>query len=1357
MPTNISAPLDNNLIKVGYIDPKFGFIDGVTICDANSYAEKNPGTIFIFRENRQKIRFLNINQVNKLGTENIVTDNSSCAGIQTYKECGPPAIQFAGGGGIAAAGNPIVSTDGSILGVDLISGGYGYEYAPKVSAKDDCNYGNGAVLTAILGNIVESYEVYTDEEDLELYELCEDTFVGYGTKWGPNGEDLGPWEPSKYTKPDEDPIRREIENYQRLLLSENNPLFTTRKNKVLSISSSLGRTFADKVDVTCPIKNPQGQSVWGSFMETYAISPVPPSNVQGSDFPNEIFTFEYEVKFPLDGEYTFKGMCDNKAQLYVDDFKISDLTGFGNAVTPIQKTFKAGNHTVRIDLVNLPITEKINSALTSEYVEVDFSAFGQGRIRNLSFTFTSEDGSDSFVINGVDKNRQTRIDRIKVKPKVNYKVVASSDASKHKSVEQGLIKNGTKAKEAGVGTSNKIFADYLSTSNDNDDIQITAGKGSFTSSNKRKVGGRNTYDLTYSLNETQNAQPISSNSITKKVFNTIDYIDKADRPLWRTNVNNRGGFINEYGVSPFDTTSQLEDNPYAGTHRIIWNNINFPVDGNYIIEIEVDDNVNLTFAGSGTETVINKRGFTGVDQSTGKSTETKFFKAGNYTITADLEQIPGGKFGFSGIKDINPMALAINVQTSFTETQVISAKSWNENPMGVAFTIDAPLPPIPQEPIILQEGRCPNNPIWTTRFPGAKEKWWPVILDKRWSRFMNRYAISPVPPLSENNSEASGVVWRNSWNLDIPYDGFYALKGALDNSGKILIDNVEISKLNHYKDETPDSKKFFLSKGRHEIRVEVENFKQEIFELIDKKVFSTRDWEVAPIITQQQEQPAGSIFIREGDQYYIQIGGNDIVEIDFAFTWEDDKGFGYAATKITIPTESNGPVVLSRPLPLSGTIGSAKATGTFKANKKYGPIIFEGTSSSRFKDTVIRNYQQEIGLWDDNPDDDITNASLIAINARQISPPRVTQTLVPISEKNGVTYSGPQLASYRSGFISPAYFDGTGQDVMGKTFIMRWSNVDFFDDGQYTLYAEADDVLIVRIDGVEVGRAKVFEGQSVTNFNITKGKRAVELELTNIPGNPQSTFETNPVVAAAIITKKVSVNTGITRPWTTNPIGISAILIPPPCPKKVRGKGVVVDVEVDDPGNGWPGPPGGGYPVTLRLKSVKVEDPGINYNCGVDQIVITPDFGCNLSYTCDTFGRITSVNVNGGCYGFTTYPEITIKSETGINATFRPQFEVVRDPIVLPEKLIQVTDLVGLKQTGYVDGRAYYGSVFYKEGIRYAGFYETAGDLVQVYDTLQESITAQVTTPASAILRQGTDITSNDPRLNIPGTPQNLI
>ena len=57
----------------------------------------------------------------------------------------------------------------------------------------------------------------------------------------------------------------------------------------------------------------------------------------------------------------------------------------------------------------------------------------------------------------------------------------------------------------------------------------------------------------------------------------------------------------------------------------------------------------------------------------------------------------------------------------------------------------------------------------------------------------------------------------------------------------------------------------------------------------------------------------------------------------------------------------------------------------------------------------------------------------------------------------------------------------------------------------------------------------------------------------------------------------------------------------------------------------------------------------------------------------------------------------------------------------------------------------------------FAGVYETTGDLIPVYATLQESIDQIVTTRPSAILRQGTDSGSNNSRLNIPGTPENLI
>ena len=232
----------------------------------------------------------------------------------------------------------------------------------------------------------------------------------------------------------------------------------------------------------------------------------------------------------------------------------------------------------------------------------------------------------------------------------------------------------------------------------------------------------------------------------------------------------------------------------------------------------------------------------------------------------------------------------------------------------------------------------------------------------------------------------------------------------------------------------------------------------------------------------------------------------------------------------------------------------------------------------------------------------------------------------------------------------------------------------------------------------------------------------------------------------------MNVSTGKTKSWTDNPIGISAVLIPPPCPKKVKGKGVVTEIVVDDPGNGFPRPGGDGYPATLRLKDINIKDAGINYDCSKDEVIIEPSFGAKLSLCqCSPFGQIEKVCIDDAGLGFNRWPNIRIKSPTGVNFEATPVFEVVRDPVLIDEdKLIQVTDLVGLKQTGYYQGRPYYGAVFYKDGVRYAGWYETVGELVEIYSTLQESIDAETTTPASAILKQGSDISSNDPNLNLP-------
>ena len=67
--------------------------------------------------------------------------------------CGPPQIQFLGGGGSGASGNPIVNTLGQIIGVDITNFGSNYSSAPIVKFVDQCGKGSGAIGRAILGTV----------------------------------------------------------------------------------------------------------------------------------------------------------------------------------------------------------------------------------------------------------------------------------------------------------------------------------------------------------------------------------------------------------------------------------------------------------------------------------------------------------------------------------------------------------------------------------------------------------------------------------------------------------------------------------------------------------------------------------------------------------------------------------------------------------------------------------------------------------------------------------------------------------------------------------------------------------------------------------------------------------------------------------------------------------------------------------------------------------------------------------------------------------------------------------------------------------------------------------------------------
>ena len=70
---------------------------------------------------------------------------------------------------------------------------------------------------------------------------------------------------------------------------------------------------------------------------------------------------------------------------------------------------------------------------------------------------------------------------------INLKGSRPSPRSYGAIIEQGCIENGTKNKETRASSS-RVFADYVGSANDNDDMQVFVKKGGvFTSSNRRRT------------------------------------------------------------------------------------------------------------------------------------------------------------------------------------------------------------------------------------------------------------------------------------------------------------------------------------------------------------------------------------------------------------------------------------------------------------------------------------------------------------------------------------------------------------------------------------------------------------------------------------------------------------------------------------------------------------------------------------------------------------------------------------------------------------------------------------------------------------------------------------------------------
>ena len=146
--------------------------------------------------------------------------------------------------------------------------------------------------------------------------------------------------------------------------------------------SDKGSTGGSKADKGSG--NKKKTEIFKTFMNQFAISPVPPSNVAGSDNAGKSYTLEWEEEIPWDGEYVFNVQADNEAHLYIDNDMVGEkiILGSGGAagatLSPPQKIKKfmsAGVRKITLDLINLPVKEmkKIQEDVVPTSDEVTFT------------------------------------------------------------------------------------------------------------------------------------------------------------------------------------------------------------------------------------------------------------------------------------------------------------------------------------------------------------------------------------------------------------------------------------------------------------------------------------------------------------------------------------------------------------------------------------------------------------------------------------------------------------------------------------------------------------------------------------------------------------------------------------------------------------------------------------------------------------------------------------------------------------------------------------------------------------------------------------------------------------------------
>ena len=1390
MSFNIFDSATKNNIRVGYIDPERGYIATNSIYEANLYASKNPGATFIL-ETRDRVRYLSINEVNRLGPEDITPDQVACQdGIKGLRPAETPSYP-SGNQPLTVGGDtstPI--TVGGNGGTPVTSGGNG---GRKVTA-------GGRSVTTGAGNVLKvggsgGTPVFFGGTGGELVFVGNDILTVNGTevrvgsqggipvKFGGSGG-------TRITTDGTDQCEGKI------YISGGGgvgayavPIFGTDGSLLSAIVTEGG--FGYKSPPQSRVIDTCKRGV-GAVLKTFVGTASTRTEYYDQEDDFEVYNLTppggalpgYGDRFGVDGENLgewdpnlFATLSQSPIGLQIRDYqnflKNVGITPFWHTrkEDPLRVVFRENTKEVKNDVQHwawggktVVTTEPGKSqppAKKDQFEELEFEVYSQGGNnpeRELQFSFVSEDGKHNFQFRAPEfkDDRKTKVKK-KVKRNTVYRVTASGKY-KGKGVEQGLVSDfGRKPKE--IKGSNKkgtvIFADFVKSSNDNDDLQIRATQGQFTAvRSPEKPDGHSTYELTYKFGSNKDFKPEPKKpEPQKKVTRVIE-----------------DSFMNRYAISPVPA-SDVPGSDFAGrVCTFVWEE-NFPYSGDYKFR-GMADNIGRIFLDN--ELVLEERKFRGDPTKV----VSRYIQEGVHEIKVELFNVP------------------------------IKIKSEPKTGQGQ------------------QGGRVPVK--FDVYGQGNKST---QLITYVFTSEDGKDSFTFRP------GKTSGGKYSYSRTESVLPNTNYRVKAATS-GGR---DSGEYEYPITYEDLHPSNQPNRGRGARGGIRVE-NNGKR--IELKDGK----GDDANVKFEIRSTSPGVSAKFSDDGRKLLTKGKGN----VSIRLKYDDNPNYaGEAVRSITIggviwrkerkhKGEETKTLSLTRSKKSSLTLeqGCLKRGSFTKGGK--------GIESSRNSDVIFADIVESSN---DNDDMQIRcgTGEFTPSNQRKTPKGRSTYDLtfkVDVDPESGfktresfegITYSGPELFAFKhpawsdfmnnasiSPFLPP--LDRENPDIVGVTNY-KWSNVKFPENGRYEIKFQADNIAKLLINGVEVQEVKSFRGEPRLRYvELSRGTYDVEVILTNVPTN-RNIFNNNPSGFALRITKDITIISSESPPWTRNPVGASAVIIPPPCPKVIEGTGIVDRIEVLEPGNGYPRSTGGsggsdGIPVTLKLVDIIPTAPGIGYRPEDRIIVDVPgrppieliptlnDFGqvtgvpiaqtpaipqappqtddsisgfdiipntdAQILQVTDLPGQIgvpddtgvliplvkgggriapgatgTQVPAPGPFYGFTEYPNIYPTSNTGLGFRGRPVFEVVvvPDKVLSDDSVLQVVDIPGIRKTGYVNGKPYYGQVFAKDGFLYAGISQTIGELIPVYATLEASILNRQTIQPSAILRTGSETSDDNPLL----------